>query len=140
MLYSCLYFIYDELNNCFLGIKKVNKDKDISTKCKIKNEAYNAEEIKRKVKNQIGLTASKIFPLNWGRVYNSNKGEVKEMFYLIFFDGQNKNKIKIEHEWCEIDYFLEKIDWKENKNLLKIVLKKAIKNEAYFDKKERELK
>jgi hypothetical protein len=138
-----LYFVYNKSNNSFLinediPEKKTIKNNSIPLSFKLKNKSYSSMEIKKNIKNQIGLDPSEVFPLNWGRVYNSYDGEVKEMFYLVFLDLNQLNYFGVYHKWVDLNLFIKKLNWRDNKKLLKEVLIKAVKKEAYFDKKERE--
>ena len=44
------------------------------------------------------------------------------------------NEEHVDSEWLSLDEFIERIKWEDDKELLKIVLEKAIKRELFFKK------
>jgi len=96
--------------------------------------------IKRELREETGLIASRILSLNWGSVYLWRGEEFKEMNFLSFV---NEDKVILNEEysnykWVDLEEFIKEINWEDNKRLLKKVIEKAIKEEIFFNKKERE--
>jgi len=94
---------------------------------------------KRKLKEETGLNAVEILPLEWGSVYIEESNEFKEMNFIAFTDSDkiSLNKKYSAYEWLSLEDFIRNIKWEDNKELLKIVLAKGINKEIYFNKKER---
>lgn len=95
--------------------------------------------IKKEIKNKIGPIVKDIFSLNWGSTYKLKNEEIKEMNFIVFVDSNKAilNKRYSKYKWSNINEYLKKIKWNDNKILLKKVLEKGINKELYFDKKER---
>ncbi|MDP1729094.1 MAG: hypothetical protein Q8L27_02745 [archaeon] len=135
-----LVFIYSLKEKKFLLFERTrhpnHKNNDLEFTLRLINFEKPVEKaIKRKIKNKLGLITKEVLQLNWGSVYHQNDQEFKEMNFIAFVDS---NKKKDGLNWFNLDEFVDKINWKDNKNLLKKVLIKGINKELYFDKKERE--
>ena len=127
-------FIYSKEKNKFLLLFRANHPPNLSQKSIVK------KEIKKEIKHELGLMVEDIFPLNWGSIYKLKNEEIKEMYFIAFISPSklvSKEK-SLKHKWISIEKFVEELDWNDNKELLKKVLKKGINKEVYFDKKERE--
>jgi len=99
-------------------------------------ESYK-EAVAREIREETGLNFKKIFPLNWGSIYTW-RDESCEEFNFLTFVKKRKVVLNEEHttyEWLDLDSFVNKIKWNDDKELLKKVLKKAIKGELYFKEK-----
>jgi hypothetical protein len=124
-------FIFEPIKKKFLLLRNNN------TITKIINETDNVIEIIfDEIKNKIGMITEEIFSLNWGSVYLVDGKEFKEMNYFASVKLRDE-VIDEDYQWVDINEFIEKIVWKENKELLKRVLIGATKKEIFFDKKER---
>ena len=103
------------------------------------NESYK-QAVTREVKEETKLHVKDIFPLNWGSVYELNyKGQeiiCEEHNFLVSVNSKNVvlNEEHASHVWLNLDQFIKKIDWSDNKELLKKVLSKALKKKSFFDK------
>lgn len=95
------------------------------------------EAVAREIKEETGLNFEKIFPLNWGSVYSWKNEVCEEINFLTFVKKREivLNEEHIESEWLNMDDFIKRINWEDDKKLLKSVLKKAIKSELYFKEK-----
>jgi 8-oxo-dGTP pyrophosphatase MutT (NUDIX family) len=92
------------------------------------------EAVKREVIEETGLDVKEIFDLNWDSVYEWENEICKEHNFLSFAE-QEEIILNEEHsnfEWLNLDEFVEKINWDDDKNLLRNVLEKAVKKELYF--------
>ena len=138
-----LAFIFD--GKRFLALRNNSKDtshggdKWFTVTGSLEGDESFEEGVRREVKEEIGADVVEIFNLNWGSVYKRGEDEFKEMNFIAFVNS-DKLALKEEHskyEWLNLDDFIKKIDWEDNKELLKLVLTKGINREVYFDKKER---
>jgi len=142
MINRILMFIFNERENKFLLFRESDNPLKFGvtlTENIGKNE-ISLEVVNKVIKNKLGITPKEILALNWGSVYKLKGEEVYEMNYLVFVDSDKiliKDKT-LKYEWLELNNFIDKIDWGDNKRLLKKVLLKAIDKEVFFDKKERE--
>lgn len=98
------------------------------------------DAVKREIKEETGLIPENIISLNWGSIYEWKSEEFKEMNFMAFVNSDEiiLNEEHSKYKWLHTDEFIEKIEWDDNKTLLKKVLIKGINKEIYFDKKERE--
>lgn len=103
------------------------------------NESYE-DAVVREILEETGLNIEEIIPLNWGSVYewdyNGIKTACEELNFLSFVKSGEitLNKEHSKYEWLDIDEFIKKINWDDDKELLKKILEKAIRKEKYFDK------
>ncbi len=96
------------------------------------------EAVKREVKEETNLDGGETLSLNWGSIYEW-LSEVCEEINFIAFVNPGDIQLNEEHdkfEWLELDAFVERIKWGESKEVLAEVLKKAIKKQLHFQKKE----
>ncbi|MBS3086882.1 NUDIX domain-containing protein [Candidatus Pacearchaeota archaeon] len=96
------------------------------------------EAVKREVFEETGLIVNEIFDLNWGSVYKWEKDLCEELNFVSFVDSENiiLNEEHTEHEWLNLDSFIDRIKWEDDKELLRKVLKKALNKKQYFKKQE----
>lgn len=148
MKQKILAFIYNKKNKKFL-LLDMTKHPDhapnggrFTVTGGIEEKESPEKAVEREVREETGLDAEEIFPLNWGAVYNWAGEEFKEMNFIVFVKSKKVilNEENSKYEWLGLERFIKNIDWNDNKELLKKVLDKAIKKEVYFDKKEREQK
>jgi len=145
MKQKILSFIYNQGTNNFL-ILKMTKHPDHAPKGgwftvtgSIEKDETPEKAVKREVKEETGLNTKDIIALNWGSIYEWQGEEFKEMNFISFVDSEavKLNEEHSEYKWLDINDFIKKISWNDDKELLKRVLEKGIKKEFYFDKKER---
>lgn len=94
------------------------------------------DAVTREVLEETGLDVEETILLNWGSVYEW-RGELCEEQNFIAFAKSEEVILNEEHskyEWLNLNEFIKKINWDDDKELLKKVLEKAIKKEKYFDK------
>ncbi len=94
------------------------------------------DAVAREVLEETRLNIEEINPLNWGSVYEW-RGELCEEQNFIAFVKSGEVILNEEHskyKWLNLDDFIKKINWDDDKELLKKVLEKAIKKEKHFDK------
>lgn len=93
------------------------------------------ETVKREVKEETNLEIKKMIYLNWILKYNSLGSNCIEYVYISFVKNKDitLNEENIDYKWCDINTFVDKIDWFGNKEVLKSVLNKALKEEVLFE-------
>ena len=94
------------------------------------------DAVKREVKEETNLDVSEIFDLKWGSIYSwGGKDHSENNFFVFVNNGEIiLNEEHVDSEWLSLDEFIERIKWEDDKELLKIVLEKAIKRELFFKK------
>jgi dihydroneopterin triphosphate diphosphatase len=102
-----------------------------------KDENYE-DAIKREVLEETGLVVKKIISLNQGSKYKWQNELCLEFNYLSFVNSGDitLNEEHSNFKWLSLNEFVDKIKWDGDKEILKLVLKKALKNDLYFKKKE----
>lgn len=90
--------------------------------------------VKREIKEETNLDATKIIYLNWIFEYTSfGKKYIEYAFITFVEDGKIVlNEENIDYKWCDLDEFIEKIDWFGDKHILKFVLEKALIEKLLF--------
>ena len=91
----------------------------------------------REIKEETGITEiNNMMYLNWIFTYNSLGVECIEYAYITFVKEEELllNEENIDYKWCDLEEFIEKINWFGNKSELIKVLEKALENELYFKK------
>lgn len=93
------------------------------------------ETVKREVKEETNLDIKKMIYLNWILKYNSLGNKCIEYVYISFVENKDitLNEENVDYQWCDINTFVDKIDWFGNKEILKSVLNKALKEEVLFE-------
>lgn len=92
------------------------------------------DTVKREIKEETNLDSKKILYLNWIFKYMSLGCKCIEYVFITFVNNDTiiLNEENLDYEWCDIDKFIEKIDWFGDKNILKLVLNKALNEKLYF--------
>lgn len=96
------------------------------------------EATKREIKEETNLDVKEVFDLNWGSIYTW-RGEICKENNFISFVNRSKVKLNEEHDkydWMELEEFINKLKWNEDKELLRRVLKQALNKRRYFKKQE----
>ena len=98
------------------------------------NETHE-EAVAREVLEEIGLAVDEIIPLNWGSVYNWGDELCEELNFVSFVKPGEiiLNEEHSKFDWLDIDEFIERIEWDDDKELLKKILEKALNKEKYFN-------
>ena len=98
------------------------------------------DSVRREIIEETALICKEILPLNWGSIYNWRGNVYKELNFVSFVDSKKVklNEEHLEFEWLNLDDFIKKIRWDDDKMLLKRVLKEALNKKQYF--KEQEIK
>ena len=79
------------------------------------------DAVKREVLEETGLTLTKIVDLNWTFEYES-LGEHCTEYAFVSFTLDDKivlNEESIDYKWCDLDEFIELIEWYGDKKELK---------------------
>lgn len=99
------------------------------------NETHE-EAVIREVLEETELISEEVMHLNWGSIYEW-WNELCEEHNFITFVKPGKVILNEEHskyDWLNLDEFIKKINWNDDKELLKKVLEKALNKEKYFEK------
>jgi 8-oxo-dGTP pyrophosphatase MutT (NUDIX family) len=93
------------------------------------------DAVKREIKEETNLEVKEVFELNWGSIYECWQGICNEFNFISFVKSENiiLNEEHVEYVWLNLEDFIKKIKWDDDKELLKKVLKKALKKERYFN-------
>jgi len=102
----------------------------------VENNETHEEAVARELMEETGLIAKEIIPLNWGSVYTWWNDLCEEYNFISFVDSTTiiLNEEHSKYEWLDINDFIERIKWDDDKKILKVVLEKALKKELYFSK------
>lgn len=86
------------------------------------------DTVKREVKEETNLDVYNIIDLNWCFEYNALGEDCIEHAFLSHVNGDNVilNEENVEYMWCELNEFIDKIDWFYDKKELKEYLVKGI--------------
>lgn len=97
------------------------------------------ETVIREIKEETNLDAREIIYLNWSFKYKSLGNVCTEYVYVSFVDDKDVvlNEENIDYMWCDVDEFIELIEWSGDKEVLRNVVHKALEKEKYI-KEERE--
>lgn len=93
------------------------------------------ESVRREVKEETGLVVNDMLYLNWIFEYKS-LGKVCTEYAYISFVNKSKvvlNEESVEYKWCELDEFIEKIQWFWDKEILEKVLCLGMERNIYFE-------
>lgn len=93
------------------------------------------ETVKREIKEETNLDVKDIIYLNWILKYNSLGTNCMEYVYISFVEDESiiLNEENMDYKWCDIDTFINEIDWFGKKTVLKSVLNKALNSELLFE-------
>jgi len=97
--------------------------------------AYETEDksledtVRREILEETGLNINKIIDLNWIFEYNSLGKHCIEHAYVAYTDDSavKHNEESIDYKWCELDEYINKIDWNSDKNKLRSILEEYLK-------------
>ena len=86
------------------------------------------DAVKREVKEETGITLTKVVDLNWVFEYESLGEQCIEHAFISFADNDKVvlNEESIDYKWCDFDEFINLIEWYGDKNDLKERLIKYI--------------
>ena len=92
------------------------------------------DTVKREVKEETGLNVKENIYLNWIFKYESLGQSVRNMYmHHLWMNGEIVlNEESIDFKWCDIDDFVNLIEWTGDKRELKNVLVSAINKKIYF--------
>lgn len=79
------------------------------------------DTVKREVLEETGLNLTKIIDLNWTFEYESLGENCVEHAFIAFTNDNNVilNEESIDYKWCDIDEFIDIIEWYGDKQELK---------------------
>lgn len=95
------------------------------------NEDNSLEDsVRREVLEETGLSLNKIININWVFEYESLGEHCVEYAFVSFTDGNNivLNEESVDYKWCDLDEFINLIEWCGDKQELKEKLIKYIQN------------
>ena len=83
----------------------------------------------REVLEETGLTVDNVIDLNWTFEYDSLGEQCIEHAYIAYTKNNTVklNEESIEYKWCELEEFITKIKWYEDKQKLRKTLEKYLK-------------
>lgn len=86
------------------------------------------ETVKREVKEETNLNLLQIIDLNWKFEYESLGKHCIEYAFISYADNSEikLNEENIRYKWCTLSEFIEKINWYDDKNILKEKLEKYL--------------
>ena len=92
------------------------------------------ETVKREIKEETNLDIQEIIYLNWIFKYKSLGTICTEYVYVSFAEDIDVvlNEENINYMWCDVDKFVELIEWAGDKEFLRNVVESAIKKEIYI--------
>lgn len=93
------------------------------------------ETVTREIKEETNLDVVDSLYLNWIFKYKSIGNICTEYVYVSFVDEDNNivlNEESIDYKWCDIDEFIHLIEWSDNKDFLRNVVKAAVNKEVYI--------
>lgn len=102
----------------------------------VKDNETHEEAVIREILEETGLITEEVMPLNWGSIYELLGKWCEEHNFITFVKPGNVvlNEEHSKHDWLNIEGFIERINWDDDKKLLKEVLEKALNKEKHFDK------
>lgn len=88
--------------------------------CEIEDNTLE-DAVKREVMEETGLTLNKIINLNWTFEYESLGENCVEHAFISFADNYEikLNEESIDYKWCDLDEFINLIEWYGDKQELK---------------------
>jgi 8-oxo-dGTP pyrophosphatase MutT (NUDIX family) len=94
------------------------------------------DAVAREVLEETGLNIEEIISLNWGSIYEWGEELCKEQNFITFVKSEEVilNEEHSKYEWLNLDEFIKKINWDNDKGSLKKVLEKALNKEKHFNK------
>ena len=86
-----------------------------------KEDSSLEDTVKREVFEETGLTVTKIIDLDWTFEYESLGEHCIEHAFISFTDKDNVvlNEESIDYKWCDLDEFINLIEWYGDKQELK---------------------
>ncbi len=93
------------------------------------------QAVVREIKEETNLDVVDTLYLNWIFKYKSLGNICTEYVYASFIDEDNNivlNEESIDYKWCDIDEFIELIEWSDDKEFLRKVVKAALNKEVYI--------
>ena len=92
------------------------------------------QAVVREIKEETNLDAVATLYLNWIFKYKSLGNICTEYVYVSFVDEEEVvlNEESIDYKWCDVDEFIELIEWSDDKEFLREVVKAALNKEVYI--------
>ena len=93
------------------------------------------QAVVREIKEETNLDAVETLYLNWIFKYKSLGNICTEYVYVSFVDEEEVvlNEESIDYKWCDVDEFIELIEWSDDKEFLREVVKAALNKEVYIE-------
>ena len=93
------------------------------------------QAVVREIKEETNLDVVDTLYLNWIFKYKSLGNICTEYVYVSFIDEDSNivlNEESIDYKWCDVDEFIELIEWSDDKEFLREVVKAALNKEVYI--------
>ncbi len=90
----------------------------------------------REVKEETNLDVKKTIFLNWIFKYKSLGAMCKEYVYISYVEDGSiiLNEESIDYRWCNVEDFIDLIEWEGDKEELRNVIECALDDNIYFKK------
>ncbi|MBR6688601.1 MAG: NUDIX domain-containing protein [Clostridia bacterium] len=93
------------------------------------------QAVVREIKEETNLDAVETLYLKWIFKYKS-LGNICTEYVYVSFIGEDSNIVlneeSIDYKWCDVDEFIELIEWSDDKEFLREVVKAALNKEVYI--------
>ena len=95
-----------------------------------------SDTVKREVKEETNLDVLESLYLNWIFKYKNFDVDCVEYAFISFVNKSNVelNEESIDYKWCDLDEFIDKIEWFGDKTFLRKVLNHAMHKKLFLDK------
>lgn len=103
----------------------------------VEEEDYDLmDTVKREVKEETNLDVLECLYLNWIFKYKILDMDCIEYAFMSFVSKEKiiLNEESIDYKWCELDEFIDRIEWFGDKTFLRKVLNHAMHKRLFLDK------
>jgi len=100
----------------------------------VENKETSEEAVIREIIEETGLIVKEVITLNWGSIYKWRDNLCEEHNFISFVKSGEitLNEEHSKYKWLDVNKFIELIKWDDDKELLRIVLEKALNKEKHF--------
>jgi NADH pyrophosphatase NudC (nudix superfamily) len=100
----------------------------------VENDETYKKAIRREIYEETSLKPIDVISLNSGCIYEWDNLKCLEKYFLVEVQSGNivLNEEHDRYEWTDLKQFINKIEWKDDKELLREVIVKGLKKELHF--------